>query len=300
MLFDNIIEFMIKNIGSTRIVVEYTTRDGLKTEDCYECITISSLLDGEEFENIEDLDDEFNSLVNKFARKNKCVVQNIETVHDFKKRIVKEIRYEQAIQAAIQRLGNLDITYEIGYSDPDDNYPRRAVRTTTVEDILREIYNNNDLDLINDVKTISDLGNSLMDDLRDECLIFFGTSEEYTKHKAEKRRQELESAASQIAMHHNIKVNSLEFIGVVEKQIADVDYAQERWNDDEIRMEEWAAHMHSGSRDAYFDDLNFVNGHYEHNRDQLENILEWVSENCPLLWAQYEEQKLRHKNENNG
>lgn len=304
-MFDNVIKFIFKNIVSMRIVIEYTTRKGLKTEDCYECIAISSLLEGEKFDDAEDLFEEFDSLVTRFQRKNKCVVQNIETVHDFKKRIVKDIKYERSIQAAIrrlasERLGNQEIIFEIGYAD-EDNYPtRRSVNKSTIENILRDTSSKNDCDLIDGIKTMDDLRCWFDDNLYDEYLIFFGTSEEYTKRKEEKRRQELESAASQIAMRHNIKVNSLEFIEAIEKEIADVDYDQERWNDGEIRMEEWAAHMHSGSRDAYFDDLNFENGRYENKRNQLEGVLEWVSKNCPLLWAQHEEQKLRDKNENNG
>jgi len=83
-----------------------------------------------------------------------------------------------------------------------------------------------------------------------------------------------------------------EFIDVIERELNGIDYEQERWNDGEIRAEQWAAHMHMGSRDAYFDDLNFENGRYENRRDKLVGILEWISLNCPLLWAQHEERKL--------
>lgn len=207
------------------------------------------------------------------------------------------LRKERIIDSVIARLGNPAIITEFADTDPD-NYERNThVSRTTLREVLDEIYEDTyrfDLMRVEDIRCIESEYEEIYED---SPMIFFGTEEDWNNHKAEARRKELEDTASYIAREHGVKTNSLEFLSIVEEQIDNIAYSKERWNDPEIRAEQWASHMHFGSKDAYFDDLNYENSQYDSHIDKLNGIIEWVSENCPLLWAQYEERKLLEEEE---
>ena len=77
------------------------------------------------------------------------------------------------------------------------------------------------------------------------------------------------------------------------EELQSLEFQQETWNHPERRMEEWGAHSLAGAgAESYFDDLNYVNGNISGRRGTLSDILTWLSENCPLLWAKWEENQL--------
>jgi hypothetical protein len=121
------------------------------------------------------------------------------------------------------------------------------------------------------------------------------TPKQAKKKAIEDRRQALEQAAGEFAAKHHVKPGTFDFIRAVKKAIRRVERERDTWNDGETRMEQWAAHMYCGSREAYFDDLNFENGRYASRLDNLRGILEWLDEACPLLMASYRERKLSRK-----
>lgn len=130
----------------------------------------------------------------------------------------------------------------------------------------------------------------------DDC--FLGTKETYEKRKREKRREELESTAKELAAQFKVKLSSLEFIEKLHEAIRGVEYGREEWNNPERRAEEWAACMYSGvGSDVYYDDLNFENGRFSERMDEYYDILEWLEEECPLLMCKYEEMKLKEESE---
>jgi hypothetical protein len=116
---------------------------------------------------------------------------------------------------------------------------------------------------------------------------------EQEKFEAEERRKELEIYARGFASQKGLRMDTFEFIHAVEEEVKEVRSQRDRWNNPEVQMEEYAAHCYSGSgSESYFDDLNYVNGGYGTQIDDLEGILEFLRLECPLLMAKYEEKKL--------
>jgi hypothetical protein len=117
--------------------------------------------------------------------------------------------------------------------------------------------------------------------------------DEQNKWESEEQRKKLEVSAKVFAHKHNCKLGTFEFIRAIEEELADNASRREQWNNPEVRMEEWAAHQYAGGgSESYFDDLNYENANFEGESDSLENILEWLRTECPLLMAKYEEKKL--------
>ena len=272
----------------------------------FECIEIRPIVEHDELhgvvsESIMDME----CFKEAFEDQKKVVVHWIGSIQEFRARMRKEIRRELIIQKVIRAIGgNHEIFTEFADTDPD-SYGRRHVSRTSVRNVMCELldsrwYRDRPRELAK-IKNVKELGEFYGGEFDYDPLIFFGTAEERKRRDAEKRRKELEGLASQIAHEYNVGINTLEFLSVVEKQIANIGYEQEQWNNPEIRMEQAAACYHAlGSargQEVYFDDLNFENGRYNSYRDDLEGILEWIGENCPLLWAQHEERKLAQQAE---
>lgn len=214
---------------------------------------------------------------------------NIHTYDDFRKDMKAKLRRATAIKMAIKRLGgDLDIV-EFGIEVYPFEGSRKFFQTKKLSDILDSF---SDYHEILAIKTLDDLKNIQNDYYEDAFIHFLGTIDEYRKYDAEQRRKELESFASDFARSHNIQSNSLDFIAAVEDEIHRIELDKEGWNNPEVRMEEWAACRYAGvGSDVYFDDLNFENGRFDTKLNKLNGILTWLSEQCPLLWAQYQEHK---------
>ena len=192
--------------------------------------------------------------------------------------------------------GDQDIVMEWGYYDRDNGQQRSIIRKRLSAIVYDEVcdrkYNHRWQENISNIKSLNELADRLQDNA-DDYLVFFGTEEDYNKREQENRRKELEGLASGIAQKHNVSVNSVEFIKAVREEIRAIEYEREEWNNPEVRMEEWAACRYNGlGSDVYFDDLNYVNGNISSRAHNLSDILEWLSQNCPLLWAKAEEQRL--------
>lgn len=119
------------------------------------------------------------------------------------------------------------------------------------------------------------------------------TPKQHVKRNAEARRKELEQVAGSLANKYNCKLDSFAFIRHLKREVKQIERQREQWNNPEVRMEEYAAHMYAGSRDAYFDDLNFENDRYSERSRTLTDVLAWLGENCPLLMAQYRERQIK-------
>ena len=126
-------------------------------------------------------------------------------------------------------------------------------------------------------------------------VLYVETPKQKRKREQEETRIKLEASAAMFASSHNVKPNSIAFIKAVKKEIKRLSRGRDHWNNPEVRMEEWAAHMYNGTRECYFDDLNFENGRFDSDIRSLRAILEWLETACPLLMAKYKEARLAKK-----
>lgn len=109
----------------------------------------------------------------------------------------------------------------------------------------------------------------------------------------EEWRRKLEKRASEVAKKHGVTVNSMAFIEAVSAELHALVEREEQYDSHESRMEEWGRHREAGvSTEVYYDNRNYTHGQFEKAMEDLEDILEYISEQCPLLWAQYQESKL--------
>ncbi len=123
------------------------------------------------------------------------------------------------------------------------------------------------------------------------------TVKEMKKQKSDAEYSRMEKAAQRFAGTCGKKMGTMEFLRALDKAVNGVRYKKERWNDGETRMEEWAACMYSGAgRETYFDDLNYVNGKYETELDDLHEVYNYIERKFPLLFMKYQEWKMRKKN----
>lgn len=227
-------------------------------------------------------------------------IKEVITVHQRRLRLVEDV----LVARAVERLGgDQELIIEVGWSDEDGNH--QGADNKMLSALLREIHESHrrwmsvgwrkqksfEPSPLRSFKKLSEVYEAAENTVGDCCLIFIGTQEQFRKREAEQRRKELEGLAAEIAHKHGVKVNTLGFLAAIDKELRQVNDAHEEWNNPERRMEEWGACMYAGvGQDVYFDDLNFENGRINSRDDELRAIREWVSENCPLLFAQYEEQ----------
>jgi hypothetical protein len=169
----------------------------------------------------------------------------------------------------IKKLSRIDVMNEVAQFllEEDGDIP------TTIEQVL-ECYNA--------AREDGDWG---------QCRVI--TKKAAKQHKADKEYAEMERVAQAFASSCKHGMGTLKFLRALELAIGDVREQRAQWNKPEVRMEEWAAHMYAGSRDAYFDDLNFENGRYANRIDNLQLVWDYIERKFPLLMMQYREHKAR-------
>lgn len=109
------------------------------------------------------------------------------------------------------------------------------------------------------------------------------TVDGWERAKQEERRKGLEDTASAFARECGHKVGTREFVLAAKERLEEVAYQHDRWNDGECQMERWATCLHSGSRDAYWSDNDYMNGKYGEERGRLADVLEYMRDHFPLL-----------------
>ena len=117
------------------------------------------------------------------------------------------------------------------------------------------------------------------------------TPQGYTAKVSEEERKELEKAASEFAASTNTTPGTMEFIKALKAALDQIDLVDENHNNPERRREEWAAHMHSGCADVYFNNMNYTSSKIAERAEYLNRIWNWLEINCPLLMMKYEEQQ---------
>lgn len=111
------------------------------------------------------------------------------------------------------------------------------------------------------------------------------TVEEYEAEKSEEMRRKLESEAARIARSHNVKFDTIEFINIINEMIEATHSNQQGMEEDGLCI------GYGCTTEAWFDDYNYISS----QRNNLHDIFEWLSQECPLLWAKYNESKLKEQ-----
>ena len=253
----------------------------------------------------------------RYAKLVDKTVYDIISRHEWKRKLLRALIIAKAVErvtkSSSEALGDKEYIVEYSFPNYDDDFGGHGEsrKTYSAEDMLEEIY---DEDLswrrrfrpnyapscLRGIKTEKDLLSAFADKLEnDECFVsFIGSEEDYRKLEQKRRREELEGLAAEVAHKHKVGVRSIEFLKAVQKEIDAVNYEHEDWNNPEVRAEEWMAVRYNGlNSDVYFDDLNFVNGRIGSRLEDLYGIMEWVGENCPMLYAQYCEEKKNESEE---
>lgn len=119
------------------------------------------------------------------------------------------------------------------------------------------------------------------------------TKEANEKKKADDERRRLESLARGIAAREDVEIDSLEFIEALDRLADGLSWDRETQLGGEARAEHWAACQFSGAgRDTFYSDMDYTSGQFDRADQDLGDVRAWISKNCPLLWAQYQEKKL--------
>jgi len=198
--------------------------------------------------------------------------------------VVNEVSYpdyddiegvEYAGRSTYKRLSRKDLLDTVVSYLAGDRYGRDEPIPTDVEGIKRAFLNSNE----------SDYGHTRL-----------LTVKEMKKEKDKAEYDRMERAAQHFAGKCGKKMGTMEFLRALDRAVNEVRYQRERWNDGETRMEEWAACMYSGAgRETYFDDLNYVNGKYEAQADDLQDVYSYIERKFPLLFMKYQEWKARRQ-----
>lgn len=114
------------------------------------------------------------------------------------------------------------------------------------------------------------------------------------KERDDEKFGRMEAAAQRFAAQCGKKMGTMAFLKALDEAVNGVKDRREQWNNPERRMEEWAAHMYAGGgNETYFDDLNFENGRFDGQLDDLSEVYSYIERKFPLLMMQYKERKLR-------
>lgn len=124
----------------------------------------------------------------------------------------------------------------------------------------------------------------------DDAYVYAITEEDYEKEMGDKRREELESAASTLAKRHGVGVDSFEFFRKLEEEIEIARGDVDSWENPEAKAERFMDHSYAGCKSAYWENEDYGHSEVHQKLNRLLEIQKWIAEYCPLLWAQYQEE----------
>jgi hypothetical protein len=149
------------------------------------------------------------------------------------------------------------------------------------EEFIDELFStdnfDDDLSEIQDVSEVFEIARDIWDATR------IITREEYDKERAEEKRKKLEIEAKRLAYDWGVAVNSMEFIERLEGKIDSIKDRQFGMKEDGLCIG-WGV-----SVDQWFDEYNHLGSDINH----VDEILEWINEECPLLMMKFQEQKRK-------
>lgn len=115
------------------------------------------------------------------------------------------------------------------------------------------------------------------------------TRKEHRVREAEEVRKELEEAAKKLAAKHKVQVSSMKFIAVLLRE-----RDRHRTRREGLREDGLCATAYPFSQagvEQWYEMNDDVNGDIA----RVHDIIDWLKGECPLLWAKYQERKLKRK-----
>ena len=190
---------------------------------------------------------------------------------------------------------DMNMVVESTSYDCEEHTHHKRVRTCCLRELAEELQD----DIIEYYRSGSfqkwnDFVNLVQDSYSngDTFLNYFLTPEEYERKEQEARRKELEGIAAQFAQKCKFPVGSMEFLEALNEAI---DYAQgnyEDYNNPERQMEEWMDHRYAGSSSYFHENVNYTRSKLYDEVNTLQDVWDWLEENCPLLICQWKEKQL--------
>jgi hypothetical protein len=180
-------------------------------------------------------------------------------------------------------VGFLSLDEETGEQYPGQtSYSRSAaVRELREQATWRQ---ETDLERLSSIRSLADVESLFADSLSEQAvaLRFLCTPGELEKKKAQEERKRLEPLAQQLAAEHGLRVDSFEFIRYLEAKI-------ERERDYREGMREDGLCIGYGvTPDQWLGESNYS----QSQEATYHDLLDFLSSYCPLLMAQYREQRL--------
>lgn len=194
---------------------------------------------------------------------------------------------EDMVSAALDSLklsGKTVFYVTVEYDDPDERKQNTSKRTlaTILTDLAEEWINDPESFRHITRQSLFDFLGDQLDDL--ECqLLYLETEDEMQKRVKITSRRELEVLAREIAENHHFNCDSIEFIKLVSRLIDRED--EYRYG---LREDGLCATAYPGSI-AGVDQWCEMHEDSYNRQSRLREMLEWLANYCPLLWAEWQE-----------
>jgi hypothetical protein len=154
--------------------------------------------------------------------------------------------------------------------------------------------------ILDDIKITTDSVEKIVEYITNgtsECdyVGFCMTKEEYDKMEAEKLRKSLEQTAAQFAAECGHPVGSIEYVNAAWDKLEEALSDKENAFSGEAQMERFAACRFAGCSDSYWSDEDYLQSKYNEPINQLDDVLQWLENNFPLLMLQAREAREKEE-----
>lgn len=105
----------------------------------------------------------------------------------------------------------------------------------------------------------------------------------YEKERAEKERMEIEHVAADFARKCGHGVGTVGYIKAIRAAITRHQDEVEVAFSGESKMERMAACQFAGCGGSYYEDEDYIQSKYSQDYENLQRVLTWIEDNCPLL-----------------
>lgn len=213
----------------------------------------------------------------------------------------RQERVHRHFAKLMPELVNVEFTVVYVIYDEENYDSRLSKRKQTfaqlVDDFI-EAYRRTDWDVLKDLKsykTFGDITLAIGESMSDGCCSLVGvfTPDEYKQYKQDQDRKKCERVAAEFAQACGKPLGTFEFIAALEEAIEGLRRDREHWNNPEVQMEEFAAHRFAArGAESYIEDRNYMSSQFHQRQEGIADVWDYLQTHCPLLMAQYEEQKI--------
>ena len=122
-----------------------------------------------------------------------------------------------------------------------------------------------------------------------EYVGFCMTKKDHEKWEAAKLRKSLEQTAASFAAECGHPVGSIEYVNAAWDKLEKAEYEKEEAFSGEARMERFAACRFAGCSDSFWSDEDYLQSKYNEPLNRLDDVIQWLDNNFPLLMLQARE-----------